>query len=317
MTDSQVMAQILYREKYDVFSEYNGGSVFLFVRYDDPLNPRVFVFQGKSKFSKWTTKEEVERPFYWLTDENQNIIFSSIPYVLEALYNTSCYEIENNMLLEFCDGDAYFIAEYKRDNCTQQKETTYSGYLTYYNNDDYYVNKYSNSVLPFDNNYSNFVTYSDGFYYSNGLELNGEYTINKYGVIRPNDDKYSQKYYFFNGILLYNKESYDYLIKVKDMLNVNEEMFADAYMDLINNFSPYPIMSEFYFGDKKYYKSYNFQSKPFSGSVTPIFYGKTIYIKNGLMSGASINPDCMNIGYDEFQIESKKSLTFPPFDSIL
>ena len=122
MTDSQVMARIFYYKGYDALSEYNGGAVFMIADYrEDPDNPKVLVWKGESKQSKYQTTVFEERPFYYIKTKF-GIIFSSIACYLEGFIHNTCWTIKSNCLIEISNGDLFIVKEYSRKNAQQIKE---------------------------------------------------------------------------------------------------------------------------------------------------------------------------------------------------
>ena len=122
MTDSQIIANIIYKCGTDVFGEYTGAGVFVFVDYRSG-NPEVYVFKGESKeyYSSQTTSEE--RPLCFVADDDK-FIFSSLPTFLRPLQpNLTVYDIPTNKLMHIENCKLFTVKEFDR------KDKNMSGYM--------------------------------------------------------------------------------------------------------------------------------------------------------------------------------------------
>lgn len=68
MSDSQILAEIIYEHGYDVLEEYTGCAVLIMVDYRS-LTPEVLMFKGSSCYNENKTKSE--RPLVYMINEGK------------------------------------------------------------------------------------------------------------------------------------------------------------------------------------------------------------------------------------------------------
>ena len=199
MTDSQVMANIFYNVGYEPLNEYNGSAVFAIVDYRG-YSPKVLLFKGASKKTKYVKDIEEERPLFYCVDKlKRELIFSSIGVHLVALRkDCDTYSLKENALFEFNGKGLSVVKYYSRENAWQQKEYFY----------DYYGTSSCSSIVPpvYMSNESPFITINleDNTYSFRGKLLHGKVYLSGYGKIENHAKKSPKNYemFFFNGVAL-------------------------------------------------------------------------------------------------------------------
>ncbi|MEG1495442.1 MAG: hypothetical protein RRZ84_07775 [Romboutsia sp.] len=198
MSDSQIMAEIIYDSGYEVLNEYEGCAVFIIVDYRQNT-PELLIFKGSSIFNDARTKSE--RPLFYMI-HNDKFYFSSMYYPLYCINNKKLiYDFPINQLCKVKNTKLYKVKEFDR---TKLKNNISIGTT-------YMYKPLADNINPYSIIYSNI----SGLYLTNGVNAHGEYTTYPSGYIV--DTQYAcnsistQTLYFFNGRLLYNKECFDFL----------------------------------------------------------------------------------------------------------
>lgn len=244
MSDSQVMARIFYYKGYDALSEYNGGAVFVIADYRDNPKPRIFFWKGESKKTAYAKVSFEERPFYYVNKDGK-FIFSSIPYFLEGYVNDECWTIHSNTLVEYINGNIYINKKFNRNNCQQDKEYKSINSSTAYNSNS------NNSNYSGGWGSSNYVYLNDlGEYMLKQKKLHGKVFCSAYGIAFDNSfqSPNSQYFYFYNGVLLYNEEAFNFIEMVREHFSIDipeytsYEVFCRDYPEIVAYFSYSPIM---------------------------------------------------------------------------
>ena len=262
MTDSQVMARIFYYKGYDALSEYNGGAVFMIADYrEDPDNPKVLVWKGESKQSKYQTTVFEERPFYYIKTKF-GIIFSSIACYLEGFIHNTCWTIKSNCLIEISNGDLFIVKEYSRKNAQQIKE----------------LDSYKSETKPNNTQYSTYYIYNNkyGDYMLKGNKIHGKKFCSAYGTC--SDDVYNsnqaQFFWFYNGLLLYNEECFNTIELIRKEMSKyykeceSVELFCEAYPEIPSSFSFNPI--KIYEQDEYFIVTEDLMWERFTGEVVDV-----------------------------------------------
>lgn len=243
MSDSQVMARIFYYKGYDALSEYNGGAVFAIADYrENKDNPRIFFWKGESKQSTYQTAVSEERPFYYIPCKNK-IFFSSISTYLEGFVNETCWTIHPNALIECINGDLFIVKEYSRSKAQQLKEYT----RTTTTNTNSNSNSSHDSGWAHTNYYIHHNKY--GEYLFKKERIHGKKFCSAYGTCVDQEYQSTQAMflYFYNGILLYNKECFDIIEDVRNAFAKiypeysDYKLFCEDYPEIPSYFSYTPI----------------------------------------------------------------------------
>lgn len=97
LSDSQILAQIIYKSGFKVLEEYEGAAALIMADYRDK-KPKVFVFKGSSCYNE--VNETCERPLYYAKIEDK-IYISSMYYSLYCCdYTKPIYNVPVNALCE-------------------------------------------------------------------------------------------------------------------------------------------------------------------------------------------------------------------------
>lgn len=202
MSDSQILAEIIYKCGYNVLTEYTGCAVLVMVDYRSGT-PKVFAFKGSSCYNEGKTKSE--RPLVYMVNDGK-FYFSSMYSALYCInHKDTIYEFPVNQLCQIKNNKIYLVKEIDR---TKLRKDTYNIRTIYQESSIGYVN---------DNLYYNQPT---GTYMLNGTPAHGEYVAypSGYLVYKPyGSTNYGHTFYFFHGRLLYNKESYEFLKNIDDL----------------------------------------------------------------------------------------------------
>lgn len=325
MTDSQILANIIYYCGTDVFGEYIGAGVFVFVDYRKET-PETYIFKGESK-EYYSAKQSVEeRPLCFVSNENK-FIFSSLPNYLTVLQpNLTVYNVPTNKLMIVRDCKLFTIKEYDR------REKNRSGYTPYkslalqqarWNYDEYYdeygeffpdgvygykekskagkereKTKQTQKTVDsmFTNEHGDTVILADKiqcdddfmFRHKNRQLCHSRVIVDDIGYVRPANSSGTHELWFFNGILLYNKDCYRELMKQK----INEKKplfdFVEDNIILVNAFSPFPFtISDEFSSNKEYFKSNDgITFDYFSGQIPRLFDSKLEYYNEGKCTGS-------------------------------
>ena len=239
MTDSQVMARIFYYTGYESLSEYNGGAVFAIVDYRQE-NPKIILFKGASKETKWSKSETEERPLYYCIDPVKGeLVFSSIAaYLFSLRYKLVTWILTPNIIHEFDGKDLVEVKEVPRVNVYQKKEVIYNQPFNY---DNFYVNDFglseTNGFI-----YDKFITLNetDNTYYGKGVKLNGRVIIDHFGKLFNEIPKKNTSYkeiFFWDGVALKNIACYRFLLILKKKSFLEDKVFNKTFENLIRYLS--------------------------------------------------------------------------------
>lgn len=254
MSDSQVMTQIFYHSGYDVLGDYNGGAVFVIVDYRQKEDkPLVYFWKGRSTEYSYSKVKLDERPFFFIHTEKE-IVFSSLSTFLKAAYpGETIYTVHANTLAEVKNNVIYNIREFDRSNNYQSKYSYASKTTTSTSTGSYYTKSITlNEIEEFR---------------LGGKNLHGKKWCTPYGFgYDEEDETINNKWcYFYEGVLLYNKDCFDMLTHIQSKFNYeSSEKFAHDYPEIVCYFSAFPIKVA---KDSPYYTITNdFCWKPFTGS---------------------------------------------------
>lgn len=271
MTDSQVMTRIFYYTGYDVLSEYMGAAVFVIVDYRTE-QPTVLFWQGASLTSKYGKVEE-ERPLYFAIKED-SLVFSSLATFFPALLRDwDIYTLEPNWLFTFEDSQLKSVQMFPRDGAGQFNPTntyvsTYKGYNSGY---DKIICRFSD--LRFRINDGDFA---------NGLCMVGMFgTLNVYNA---------KGMWFWEGVLLKNKEAYNLLHKLCENLGILPNELYEYYKEVVLYLSAFPYIKTA--GGVEYVNS-PLTTETFTGSLVIPFSNITYIINNGIVG------KCITSSFDD------------------
>lgn len=206
LSDSQIMAHIMYNCGYEVLNEYTGCAVFIIVDYRGN-QPQVLIFKGDSCYNEGKNKSE--RPLFYMVKDNK-FHFSSM---YESLYCIDCkktiYYIPVNKLLTVKDNTLFIVAHYDR---TKLKKPNY-GYVS---------RTYTNDI--------NMLYYNDatGAYMINDSVAHGGFCVYASGyTIDPKYQKDTDNpLWFFRGRLLFNEDCFKFLESI-------DELFEDTVLSTL------------------------------------------------------------------------------------
>ena len=229
MTDSQIIARLLYYSGFDWLAEYNGGTAFIAVDYRE-AKPKILIWRGESKKYSTDKTEEEERPLY-CNLENGRLVLSSIgSYV--AICDGNCYIVPANKVLTYRNGELKIIKSIDRSKAQQNKIYVATGYSAGTNH------TYNNAYV------STWIRHIeiDNTYKIDGKPADGPVKLSTYGKVitkfdSPATYEVPHQLYFFNGIALREFKAYQFLLKAwkRSKLSVNE--FCIKYTDLVRYFS--------------------------------------------------------------------------------
>lgn len=274
MTDSQVMAHIIYHKGFNVLGEYNGGAVFVIADYRSG-SPRIFVFKGASKKLPSDKKEEEERPLYFnIDEEDEELVFSSIGTYLMTLrpYTDTC-DLEPNCVFEFTGKTLVAIQEIDRSTTQQKKivpevpKNTIPYYSRYYNNlyfgeDDYIFDDYV-STNQLNNTYS-----------AKGHLLHGKTIISKWGRVCDTMLKNTpcEEIYFWHGIPLKGGKCFRFLSILCKETKLDKKEFTKKFQNVIRNLS----LDGVYCEETKWYKATGPLLRELYSGTVQMFTGTSI-----------------------------------------
>lgn len=229
-SDSQILAEIIFRTGYDVLSEYTGTASICVIDYTE-ADPRVFFFSGNSCYNSKTEDYDVERQLYYIK-QSHRFIFSSVAQALFLVDNNAIIErFPTNKLLQLINNELVEIKEYDRTNLKTAIVSYYSPRLYEDYDDDEVVYPY------YYNNYSNTSSYKKVDYdlakhvYKLGSEvLHGKYKIFESGFISTVIPSSAPEYAFFNGHLLISSKHFEFLEHFSTLLSPDidfEELFPN------------------------------------------------------------------------------------------
>lgn len=274
MSDSQVIARLLYYAGFDWLAEYNGGAAFIAVDYRGE-EPEVLLWRGESK--KYSTDKEMEeeRPLY-CNLENNRLVVSSIPSYLHVV-DGNCYMVPANKVLIYKEGKLFIVQEIDRSKAQQNK--TYD-WVKYNGN-----NSYSHGS----NNTTNTVRYLvvneyDNTYKIGTILADGYLRISTYGRILTKYDtsptgEPPHQIYFFNGIALIDRKAYVFLCKAWKRTKLTLDEFTLMYQNMIRYFS----IDQLYFNTSILYKAIDpFDREKYTGFYQMLGETSSNYYDGGL-----------------------------------
>lgn len=237
LSDSQILALIIYHSGFDVLSEYNGGTAFICVDYRSG-SPVTYFYKGESKEEEDSKEVSVERPLYYFQSKTR-MVFSSIPsYLTICSEGEDCYELKGNTVFKYVNGLVYKVKQVDRSKCFQKKKysypTLYGGKYSYA---DY---EYSDSYYDYRNDHSFYITLDEktNRYLSKGTPLDGLLKVSAYGrCCKPNENLNAQSevdmIWFFHGIAMKDKKHCAVAKLLLKKSGLNELDFLNKYENVV------------------------------------------------------------------------------------
>lgn len=289
LTDSQVLANIIYRCGYDVLGEYIGGASFVFVDYrKNPKRPEVMFFRGESKEYSYSATTKEERPMFYACDD-ERIVFSSLgTYIAAIMPKEETFSTNPNCLLAW-EGDSLVVKKtYDRRNCTQNipyAVSTYNHSGSWWEDDVDYGQVNQNTIAK--NLHPGQVTLTSlGTYTKDNIPLHGQVNISMYGYTSEYATGYFTPFWFWNGIMLYNEKCFHFLETFARTYGCAPEELEQNFPECLFYLSPYPQV-DLTVGQKrsKLYTDYitPWEWESYDGDII-FFMGKfKHFIKNGFV----------------------------------
>lgn len=270
LSDSQILAHIIYYKGYDVLEEYAGCAVLIMVDYRKE-EPVVLLFKGSSCYNE--TKSKSERPLYYMYNEGK-FYFSSMYSSLRCInYQKDIYDFPVNELCRLQNNKLFCIRKVNR-SALKKPATNYGA-------------DYGRSYI-----YNNIYYDRDAqVYMLNNSVAHGVYTVYSSGYLV--DPKYmstsasiSYRLAFFNGKLLYNEDCYSFLESICDLFS--EDVLAVYCPEVVDYFcyNPLCVAGQFKNVDE------NFQYVTCTDDDFVILFtdGRRINIKNGVITDYYVYP---------------------------
>jgi len=226
-SDSVALALLIENRGFDILRRYE-GSAALVMHFTEQPNT-LYAFHGKSKtYAKGVAVEE--KPLYYLQIPGKGTYISSLKESLRFISPNKKIipqEFEFNYLYKL-EGDVVEKLDlYDRaDILSERKTVTYTNPATAgYNSGAYRGNMYLSSKLDPDiikhdldaDPYVSRIRYTKGAYYLGKNLANGELLFNNWGYVSKKEEVKSGRdtfvLYFFHGIPLIDKASYDRIQK--------------------------------------------------------------------------------------------------------
>lgn len=305
LSDSQVMTLIFFHAGYDVLNEYIGGGAFVIADYRGD-KPKVLMFHGLSKISKYSSVSSEERPLYVIYDD-QKLVYSSIPDFLRSLYyNHELKYITHNKLVEYVNGKLVVVAEYDRKDAYQQDYSSSSAANNYTfdddDYDDYYYGRNRSAGFPQlqqGNKNSQgprkFVTMDNNFHITDNLGklVTNEIIVNANGDLFDSLEQDTRKLFVFNGVVLHNKDCYEFLCKVASTWKCTPSDFYKIMPYFVNYFSPFPMKD---YAVTTTYFAYEIKedlstAEKFSGTVQKLFSNDIESYEDGIKNYNTVKTD--------------------------
>lgn len=216
MSDSQMMANIIYNCGYDVLTEYEGAAVFAIIDYRNVDSGEVFLWKGNSCYNEY--KESSERPLFYMIHDDK-FYFSSMYISLYCIdYTANIINLPTNTLFKIVNNELIPIKVYDR---TILKKPVYNQTTYLFPSTDYIrYNQYN------------------GLYMDGNEVAHGIYTVYCSGLITRDKSIYVYTLYFLYGRLIYTKEAYDLLA---DVLTLFEDNIIESSLEIIDYFAYNPI----------------------------------------------------------------------------
>lgn len=323
--DSDLLGTLLFTEGSDVLTHYKGAAALAYTYIDSP--DTLYLYHGQSKDYKHGSLIE-ERPLFFL-ETKDGLFYSSLESSLNAIRENKEEKVEilnYNKIFKIENGD-FLLDETVTINREEANVTVYLP-INNYNHSSHYDGGHSksnmynynkNNNLPvtshinkdlrliFKESYPNkliesaktdFKIYNEQFiYYHMGRYwiapktlVDGPIYLKKRGILGSYDDKVSELFFFFRGVLLKDKAAYNVILDKKNRLNdinwvLNPEQFNFA--SEIAKYSQFPVTalaSEYNLSLSEFYRcAWYAKDDKKHHSFTPKFAGRNYIINEGYL----------------------------------
>jgi predicted glutamine amidotransferase len=315
-SDSMVLAEIIMDNGYGVLKEYIGAAA-LIIR-DDRTPDTLFIFKGESKnYSKATE----ERPLYFYQEDESSMYISSRE---EGLYFIGgsvddVFDFDTNTLYEIYEGRIVSETIYDRSENFQSvpvATTTHVHSHSNFGGKNYkmYRDEWSSEgwneapvvesknvnrevcVVP--NPWSKIVVAKLRYwkYESNRfVKLNGIFHITEEGLLRNNPTytkhERTRVYYFYNGVMLKDKQAYEDIKKIMPKAKHFKETWANTA--LLSKYSAHPVSTievNQEYQDIRWVT--NSEPAMYTGSFIMLFDNHSYSVRNGDVDTRVVLEDC-------------------------
>lgn len=295
MSDSQVLARLLYYSGFDFLAEYNGGAAFIAVDYRGE-KPEVILWKGESKQSSYFTTVEEERPLFVNTDNGRLVVSSIASYL--AIVDGECYQIPGNEVLKYADGQLWIVKKIDRSKAQQKPEYKY--------NDNTYAYRGTATTYT-EHEYLHGIDYNNTYKIGQAI-ADGFVRVTSFGkVLRKNETptatEKAHQIWFFNGIPLVNARAFVFLCKALKRTKMTAEQFTSMYQNFIRYFS----YNRCYFAEGKCFEANEpFSRIPYTGYYQLLSNANADYYEIGVKT----NINRITTVHDGFEFLNKE----PEFD---
>lgn len=269
VTDSYIMAYLLYFEGFKIFKEYIGAGMFITVDYrKNRKSPTISFFKGASTVTELTTPVFEERPLYVYENE-EGFWYSSMENSLELISsNDPAAKIKNlpcNTVFSYVNGKlikkesisraaAMQGTAYGLDNVLLEHYKSYSipkNNFPVHREENFVENPKQSNLgkacyhLPSRTHLytQDKISFEDGLYYLNGKLLHGVKKFTDYGFTFDVCTD-MMDYYFYQGVLLYGKNIYEALCMIEHEFTITAKDLIQYHSYMVYWKSPMPVEDE-------------------------------------------------------------------------
>lgn len=281
LSDSQILAHIIYNKGYNVLEEYTGCAVLIMVDYRKE-EPVVLLFKGSSCYNE--TKSKSERPLYYMYNDGK-FYFSSMYSSLRCInYNNDIYDFPVNELFRLQNNKLFCVRKVNRSVLKKPAVDYEANYNQSYIHNNLYYDKDSQLYMI-----NNCVAHGVYHVYPSGYLIDPKYT---YSATTCN-------FAFFNGKLLYNEDCFSFLESICDLFA--EDVLTVYCPEIIDYFCYSPL----FINGKCKRVDENFQYVDSLNDSFVILFtdGRQVDIKDGMPIDYYIYP---STAVERFQDTSKK-----------
>lgn len=296
VSDSLILAHIIYNHGFGVLSEYIGSASLVIYdrrKFLETGDVYTYVYKGMSKSYSTSKDETEERPLFYMSKDG-SIYISSIKNSLYAIRSKKVLKketisaVEPNKVFTLKNGKLFGNPiDIDRSNVTQFKpfknhqtnlygddwDSPYYGGYGYGNNNYHKPVVNSNIDIIRSQNLPvspTKIDYRRGRYHLATKIVNGIFKISKNGEVSSLDSN-NPVYYFIDGILIDGHNKYQEALKLIKKDNLSEEM--EGYYRVLVKYSLYPIYRPYVYSKKGYFVSPSAEGYLYAhtGKIKPIF----------------------------------------------